>query len=114
MAQALTREQAQDHGLSFSVEGETYPSDPDQSIFVADITFDGHTHTFQGKSEEDVMAQADVFLRSRGVNRDEPEVASIERGENQVTQEDLLSKDQFLPRDAADEDPATIEEGESA
>jgi hypothetical protein len=62
---ALTREEAQEHGLLFVDEGVNHPSDPDQAIFTADATIEGHTVSFQGKSEEDILAQFESVLIAR-------------------------------------------------
>lgn len=63
---SLSREQAESNGLAFSIEGEAHPADPDQPIYVADLTIDGHTETIAGKSEEDVLAQVELLFAARG------------------------------------------------
>lgn len=60
----LSRDQAAENGLMFSIEGETRPEAPDQEIWAADLTLDGHTWKFAGKSEEDVLEQAERVLIS--------------------------------------------------
>ena len=62
----LSRDQAAENGLKFSIEGEARPEAPDQEIWAADLTIDGHTERFAGKSEEDVLAQAERVLIARG------------------------------------------------
>lgn len=62
----LSRDQAAENGLKFSIEGECRPEAPDQEIWAADLTIDGHTEKFAGKSEEDVLAQAERVLIARG------------------------------------------------
>lgn len=62
----LSRDKAEELGLKFSIEGETRPEAPDQEIWAADLTIDGHTERFAGKSEEDILEQAQRVLVSRG------------------------------------------------
>lgn len=62
----LSRSEAEENGLKFSIEGEARPEAPDQEIWAADLTIDGHTERFAGKSEEDILAQANRVLLSRG------------------------------------------------
>jgi hypothetical protein len=71
---SLSRERAeQEFGLAFIHEGVAHPADPDQVIFEADITLDGHTESLQGKSEEDILASAERLLLSRGkIEREDP------------------------------------------
>lgn len=59
---AIDRETAQNLGLLFADEGTNHPSDPDQTILTADATVEGHTISFQGKSEEDILAQFEAYL----------------------------------------------------
>lgn len=63
---SLTRSQAEELGLQFSVEGERHPADPDQEVFAADLTIDGHTERLAGKSEADILGRAEALLRARG------------------------------------------------
>jgi hypothetical protein len=63
---ALSRSEAEKHGLAFSVEGETRPESPDQEVYEADLTIDGHTERFAGKSEEDVLNSVEKVLIARG------------------------------------------------
>lgn len=62
----LSRDQAAENGLKFSIEGEARPEAPDQEIWAADLTIDGHTERFAGKSEEDILVQAERVLIARG------------------------------------------------
>lgn len=62
----LSRDKAEEFGLKFSIEGEARPEAPDQEIWAADLTIDGHTERFAGKSEDDLLAQAEKVLVSRG------------------------------------------------
>lgn len=62
----LSRSEAEKNGLKFSIEGEARPEAPDQEIWAADLTIDGHTERFAGKSEEDILAQANKVLVARG------------------------------------------------
>jgi hypothetical protein len=85
----LSRSEAEKHGLQFSHEGDVYPSDPDQEVWAADVTIDGHTEHLQGKSEEDVLVQAEQLLKSRGaIQADEPEVVETEPLEGQKVDEE--------------------------
>lgn len=90
---SLNREEFENHGGAFSAEDFRPGSDPDQPHFFADLTVDGHTVTFQGKSVDDVLAQAEQVLRERGrlEEDDEPEVASLEQGENQPSASGILA-----------------------
>ena len=63
---SLSKGKAAELGLKFNIEGETRPEAPDQEIWAADLTIDGHTEKFAGKSEEDVLAQAEAVLIARG------------------------------------------------
>src|SRR4051812_1324778 len=63
---ALSRSEAEKHGLAFVHEGEKFRSDPDQEVWSADITIDGHTEKIQGKSEDDVLFAATSLLGTRG------------------------------------------------
>lgn len=62
----LSRDKAEELGLKFSIEGEARPEAPDQDIWAADLTIDGHTERFAGKSEDDILVQAERVLVSRG------------------------------------------------
>lgn len=62
----LSREKAEELGLKFSIEGEARPEAPDQEIWAADLTIDGHTERFAGKSEEELLEQVERVLLSRG------------------------------------------------
>ncbi len=72
---ALSKSEAEKQGLKFSIEGEARPEAPDQDIFEADLTIDGHTEKFAGKSEEDVLAQAEKVLKARGRGDDDGDEA---------------------------------------
>lgn len=63
---ALSRAEAEANGLAFIEEGVRYRSDPDIEHFTADLTIDGHTEHFEGKSEEDVLLAAERVLNARG------------------------------------------------
>ncbi len=63
---SLSKSKAGELGLKFSIEGEARPEAPDQKIWAADLTIDGHTEKFTGKSKEDVLAQAEKVLIARG------------------------------------------------
>lgn len=75
---ALSRSEAEAHGVSFTHEGESYPSDPDQEVWAASATLDGHTEHIQGKSEQDVLDQAERLLIARKRIGRKPEVAEAE------------------------------------
>lgn len=93
---ALSRAEAEQHGLAFNHEDDyRAASSPDQPHFAADLTIDGHTEHIQGKSEEDVLAQAERLLLSRGaIQRDDP-VAESSPLPTQV--EDLPAQDAETP-----------------
>ena len=42
-----------------------HPDAPDVEVYLADLTVDGHTKHFQGKSEEQVLEEAEAYLASR-------------------------------------------------
>lgn len=63
---ALSRKDAEAHGLAFIEEGVSYPSSPDIKHYSADLTIDGHTEHLEGKSEKDVLASAEILLGQRG------------------------------------------------
>lgn len=63
---SLSREKFEELGGAFTQEDYRSPVDADQPVFAADVTLDGHTEHLQGKSEEDVLAQAENLLHSRG------------------------------------------------
>lgn len=65
MAKKSRREKCEDKGLVFIEEGVIHPSDPDQPVFTADMTYDAHAKHFQGKSEEQVLDECEAFLASR-------------------------------------------------
>lgn len=81
----LSRDQAEENGLKFSIEGEARPEAPDQDIWAADLTIDGHTERFAGKSEEDILEQAERVLISRGRLSQDADAAG--GGEPTVAQE---------------------------
>lgn len=64
----LDRDKAESLGLAFVHEGEAHSADPDIEVYTADLTVDGHTEHLQGKSEEDVLAQAERILAARGAD----------------------------------------------
>lgn len=89
---ALSREEFENFGGAFSAEDYRPGSDPDQPHFFADITVDGHTVTFQGKNEEDILTQAEQVLIATGrIERDEEEASADESVETQPTIEEVLA-----------------------
>lgn len=70
----LTKETAAPLGLAFVIEGEAHAADPDIPIYQAALTLNGHTVYFTGKSEDDVLDQAEQLLVSNGLyKRPKPE-----------------------------------------
>jgi hypothetical protein len=68
---ALSRSQAEKHGVVFTHEDVRHGSDPDIPFYGADVTLDGHTSHIQSNSEEQVLAQAERLLKTRGVLKGE-------------------------------------------
>lgn len=66
---ALSREEFEAAGGAFSVEDARYPSDPDQPYFEANLTYANRTATLAGKSEEEVLAQAERILSASAPER---------------------------------------------
>lgn len=89
---ALSREEFENFGGAFSAEDYRPGSDPDQPHFFADITVDGHTVTFQGKNEEDILAQAEQVLISTGrIEREDEAESADEKVDTQPTVEEVLA-----------------------
>lgn len=102
----LSRDQAEELGLKFSIEGEARPEAPDQDIWAADLTIDGHTERLAGKSEEDVLAQAERIFVARGRLSKDADAAG--GGEPTVAQKsDVADLEAF--RAQRDETPEEIE-----
>jgi hypothetical protein len=91
---ALSREEAEQNGLKFYLEGEARPEDPDQEIYAADLTEGGHTVNFAGKSEEEILAQAERHLLSVGRLKKESSVGEAEP--TQAQESDVEALDAFL------------------
>jgi hypothetical protein len=64
---SLTRNKAEDFGFQFDrIDDSESAADPDIPHVSGDITRDGHTTSFQGRSEEHVLEQLESYLRGRG------------------------------------------------
>lgn len=88
---SLSKDKAGELGLMFSIKGDARPEDPDQEIWAADLTIDGHTERFTGKSEQDILEQAEKVLIARGrIKAKAPESAEAEPAQAQESDVDDL------------------------
>lgn len=107
----LSRDKAEELGLKFSIEGEKRPEAPDQEIWAADLTIDGHTERFAGKSEDDILAQAERVLLSRGrLQRDQDEAGGGEPTRAQQTDEADLAEFRAQRDETAEEIEKQLEQ----
>ena len=111
---SLSKSEAEKHGLKFYREDETSPADPDQPIYEADLTLDNHTVTFAGKSEEEVLAQAERFLLGRGrISRDEEEAVESEKldsqpGPDEPVHEPFVESEQYAAEQEAETEDSDV------